>query len=270
MDTSMHQGTAHTDQGKPSVVNGIKEEGAPAPNKSTSPPDGKGPSNGAAIAGDYSSLESDVRALQAARMEDLPDELQHITAEILPLSLLLSRLAQFSHTKLEQLILDLASKPLPDPNANGHSKGNAAGGPNGSAVNGVNGNAKGISGVPSPALEDTSPESLEKKTMILNFIQDLHSRWVKALVITQWARNADDVGKLIDIRAHLAEKLELYHRTFWEMVKVKQELAFAKVPSPDLKTALEVLSTGAVHWMPDVRRDRPRKFCCCFYANVVI
>ncbi len=252
MDNSTHHGTAHTDQGKSAIVNGVKEEGAQPPAKQTSSPDGKGLSNGPAPTGDYGNVENDVRTLQAAREED---ELQHITTGILPLSLLISRLAQFSHTKIEQLIHDLAVKPLPDLTANGHAKGSAAGGPNGSAVNGVNGSAKGISGVPSPALqEDTSPESLEKKTMILHFIQDLHSRWVKALVITQWARNADDVGKLIDIRTHLAEKLDLYHRMFWEMVKVKQDLAFAKVPSPDLKTALEILSTGAVHWMPDVSR----------------
>lgn len=244
MDGSMHI-DAHTDKGKASIINGVKEESVPV--KPGDLPDGLGTNHGAAIVGDYSSLQ----ALQAAKTEDLPDELQHITTDIMPLSQLLSRLAQFSHAKLQQLILDLASKPLPELNSSG--KGNTmGGGVNGSLINGANGSAKsGVNG-PSPALEDTSPESLEKKTMILNFIQDLHSRWVKALVIAEWARNADDVSKLIDIRSHLVEKLELYTKAFWDMVNVKHEMSFAKVPSPDLKTALEVLSTGAVHWMPDV------------------
>ncbi|KAG7293114.1 mediator complex subunit [Staphylotrichum longicolle] len=243
MDSSMHI-DAHTDKGKASIINGVKEENVPV--KPEALPDGLGTNHEAAIVGDYSSLQ----ALQAAKTEDLPDELQHITTDIMPLSQLLSRLAQFSHAKLQQLILDLASKPLPE--LNGSGKGNSmGGGVNGSLINGANGGAKsGVNG-PSPALEDTSPESLEKKTMILNFIQDLHSRWVKALVIAEWARNADDVSKLIDIRSHLAEKLELYTKAFWDMVNVKHEMSFAKVPSPDLKTALEVLSTGAVHWMPD-------------------
>lgn len=246
MDNSMHTDT-HTDQGKASIINGIKEEGVPV--KLEGSPNSAGLKNGPAIAGDYSSLQT----LQAARMEDLPDELQHITTDILPLGQILSRLAQFSHAKLQQLILDLASKPLPELTANGNAKGNAVGGPNGSLINGANGTAsKGSVNAASPAVDDTSPESLEKKTMILNTIQDLHSRWVKTLVIAEWARNADDVSKLIDIRTHLAEKLELYTTTFWDMIRVKQEMAFAKVPSPDLKTALEVLSTGSVHWMPDV------------------
>jgi mediator of RNA polymerase II transcription subunit 14 len=244
MDNGVHNNsnTTHPDKTRASVANGVREERVPV---STEPPAGvKGADNGPTPVGDYSKLES---SLQGTRMEESVDELQHITDDVMPLSLLLTRLAQFSHMKLQELILDLASKPLPENALNGNAKG---------LINGINGNVNaGVNGVPklpSPALEDTSPESLNKKTMVLKFIQDLHSRWVKALVITEWARNADEVGKLIDLRTHLAAKLELYNRTFWNMVNLKHEMAFAKVPSPDLKTALEVLSTGAVHWMPDV------------------
>ncbi|SPQ18122.1 fdc50abf-2a68-46c5-8b87-1a0194e635ee [Thermothielavioides terrestris] len=169
------------------------------------------------------------------KVEGLPDELRHITTDILPLSLLLTRLAEYSHAKLQEIITELAAKPLPQALANGNVNGTANG-------NGI------LHNVP---IEDTSPESLDKKTMLLNFTKDLHSRWVKALVITEWSRNAEEVGKLIDIRTYLAEKLELYHKTFWNLVQVKREMLFARVPSPDLKTALEVLSNGAVHWMPD-------------------
>ncbi|EAQ93371.1 hypothetical protein CHGG_01606 [Chaetomium globosum CBS 148.51] len=244
MDNSVHNNsnTTHPDKSRASIVNGVREERV---SLSTEPPAGvKGGDNGPITVGDYNKLES---RLQGAGMEDSVDELQHITDDVMPLSLLLSRLAQFSHLKLQELILDLASKPLPENTLNGNAKGSMN-----SSINGnVNAGVNGVPKLPSPALEDTSPESLNKKTMILKFIQDLHSRWVKALVITEWARNADEVGKLIDLRTHLAAKLELYNRAFWNMVNLKHEMAFAKVPSPDLKTALEVLSTGAVHWMPD-------------------
>lgn len=245
MDNGVHNNsnTTHPDKTRASIANGVREERVPV---STEPPVGvKGADNGPTPVGDYSKLES---SLQGARMEESVDELQHITDDVMPLSLLLTRLAQFSHMKLQELILDLASKPLPENTLNGNAKGLMNNSINGNVNAGVNGAPK----LPSPALEDTSPESLNKKTMVLKFIQDLHSRWVKALVITEWARNADEVGKLIDLRTHLAAKLELYNRTFWNMVNLKHEMAFAKVPSPDLKTALEVLSTGAVHWMPDV------------------
>jgi mediator of RNA polymerase II transcription subunit 14 len=249
MDSGIHTNT-YSDKVQAPLVNGVKEE--PVSVKRERSPDSKGIDNGRAIAGDYSKVESSVQALQDAKMEELPDELQHITADVLPLSLILSRLAQFSHAKLQELILSLASKPLPEALSNGNVN------------SGINGNAKGSASAAGAMPEDTSPESLDKKTVVLNFIQDLHSRWVKALVITEWAKNADEVGKLIDLRSHLAEKLELYNRTFWELVAVKQEMVFAKVPSPDLKTALEVLSRGSVHWMPDVGLQLPEylQFVC--------
>jgi mediator of RNA polymerase II transcription subunit 14 len=184
-------------------------------------------------------LESGPQDPPASKTDQLPDEIHHITTDILPLSLLLTRLAEFSHSKLQDVIVELASKPLPQALANGN----------------VNGSVNGNGAIHNAVVEDTSPESLDKKTLLLNFIKDLHSRWVKALVITEWSRNADEVGKLIDIRTHLAEKLELYHKTFWGLVQVKREMLFARVPSPDFKTALEVLSHGVVHWMPEVGYD---------------
>ena len=162
------------------------------------------------------------------RMDDLPDELQHITTDILPLGLLLTRLAQWSHGKLLEEIDKLASKPIPH-----------------SALNG-NGNYN------PPGAEDSSAESLEKKAMLLKFLQELHGRWVKALVITDWSKKANQVGKLIDIRGHLLEKLHGFQQTLWDMVELKRELVWAKVPSPDLKSALQVLGSGEVSWMPDL------------------
>lgn len=242
MDHGMHSDTK-PDNDKAAGINHVKEENVLVKREGLS--DSKKVDNGPPpIAGDYSGLGRKLQGLQDAKEEDLPDELRHITDEIVPLGLLLSRLAQFSHSKLQELILSLAAKPLPELITNGNAHG--------AGSSGVNGNTKGTANAHGPATEDTSAESLDKKAMILNFIQDLHSRWVKALVIAQWSEKADDVGKLIDLRTHLFEKLELYNKAFWDMVNVKHQIAFAKVPSPDLKTALEVLSKGAVHWMPDV------------------
>ncbi|KAK5663347.1 hypothetical protein OQA88_3775 [Cercophora sp. LCS_1] len=161
-------------------------------------------------------------------MDDLPDEIQRITADILPLGLILSRLAQFSHSTLMDQIDKLASKPLPQNMANGGASYQFTG------------------------AEDTSQESLDKKVFLLKTLQDLHTRWVKALVITEWSKKAEKVSRLIDIRAHLATKLGQFEQVFWDLITVKRELQWAKVPSPDLKTALEVLSTGEVSWMPDL------------------
>ncbi|KAL1872299.1 hypothetical protein VTK73DRAFT_1648 [Phialemonium thermophilum] len=172
-------------------------------------------------------------APELSRMNDLPDEIQHITAGIIPLSLLLTRLAQISHNQLQELVAELATRPIAPNQANGAAD------------------------YRSTTAEDTSPDSLEKKRMLLNFIQDLHTKWVKALVITEWSRKAHLVGKLIDLKAHIEKQLYQYTAALWEIANVKRDLVFARLPSPDLKTALSVLSSGEVSWMPELGYIEP-------------
>ncbi|KAK4165808.1 mediator of RNA polymerase II transcription subunit 14 [Cladorrhinum sp. PSN259] len=186
--------------------------------------------NGVGVGAGHAEKGKGVAEPQTIKMEleDVPDELEHITTDIIPINMFLTRLAQFSHSTLQDQILALASKPLPQNLPNGSANYQSA------------------------ATEDTSPESLEKKTMLLNFLQSLHTKWVKALVIIEWSKRAEDVGKLIDVRTHLAQKLELYTSSFWALMQLNQELLWAKVPSPDLKTALEVLTNAEVSWMPEL------------------
>jgi mediator of RNA polymerase II transcription subunit 14 len=208
-----------------------------------SPDKGKGLLANMASGGDGSAMDVDsgpqggpVGALPAGHyssMDDLPDEIQHITADIQSLGFVISRLAQFSHGQLQEQILSLASKPLPQAITNGNANYQATG------------------------AEDTSAESIEKKLSLLKFIQGLHTRWVKALVITEWSKKAGEVSRLIDIRSHLAKKVEEINQVFFDLVNTKRDLHWAKVPSPDLKTALEVLSSGEVTWMPEFGYLKP-------------
>ncbi|KAA8574003.1 hypothetical protein EYC84_005540 [Monilinia fructicola] len=73
--------------------------------------------------------------------------------------------------------------------------------------------------------DDASNDNVDKKVSLLNFIQGQHSTWVKQLVVLEWSRKADEM---------------------------KRNLLNAGVPNPDLKTAVEVLSTGKANWMPDL------------------
>lgn len=172
--------------------------------------------------------------LDSLRMDDLPDEIQHITADSMPLGLLLSRLAQISHNNLQELIAELANRPVAqNPTANGAPDYRVT------------------------TAEDTSPESLEKKRLLLEFIQHLHTRWVKALVITEWSRKAETVGRLIDLKIHIQRELAHYMQQFDALADVKKQLVWAGLPSPDLKTALEVLSSGEASWMPELGYIEP-------------
>jgi len=233
METPIHNGI-RTNHDRDSWINGVNGGSV---KREISPDKGKGILADMANGGNASIMDVDsepqggpVGALTTAHyssMDELPDEIQHITADILPLSLILARLAQYSYKEFQDHILNLAAKPSPQTTANGNAS------------------------YQSTALEDASQESLEKKVALLKFTQDLHTRWVKALVIAEWSKKADKVSKLIDIRTHLAIKLEEFNQVFFDLVNTKRQLHWAKVPSPDLKTALEVLSSGEVSWMPE-------------------
>ncbi|CAD6453655.1 fcbe58fe-4f70-479d-8ada-daff5b887913 [Sclerotinia trifoliorum] len=161
------------------------------------------------------------------RIHDLPPEVEHITFNFLSLTELLNRLAQSTHNELRQEITKLANMPTPQ-----------------SAINGS----------PSHITkeDDTSNDNVNKKVSLLDFAQTQHSRWVKQLVLLDWSRKADQVSKIIDLNVHLIHKRGLYNLILAHVGDVKKKLCDIDSPSPDLKTAVEVLSTGKANWMPDL------------------
>ncbi|KAI1106659.1 MED14-domain-containing protein [Jackrogersella minutella] len=163
----------------------------------------------------------------SSRMNDLPDEIRHITQGFIPLGVLLSRLAQKTHNQLVDEIAALAKMPAPAPTVNGNSAHLSA------------------------AIDDTSVENLNKKSRLLNFVQERHAEWVKAAVIARWSRNAQNVSKLIDLMDLFRTQQQKYYNTTDLLAATRISLAHARLPNPDLRTALHVLSTGTAPWMPD-------------------
>lgn len=161
---------------------------------------------------------------QDSKIKDLPPEIAHITQNFIPLPFILHRLAQKSHNDLQTKIEELAKIPI-------HG-----------AVNGA-----------TAVAEDNSEENQNKKANLLHFIQDMHGKWVKALVISEWSRKAEQVSKLIDLNVHINEQVGKYDQGLDFMGRIKRDLYGARLPDPDIKTALQILSTGQAPWMPEVR-----------------
>ncbi|QSZ33899.1 hypothetical protein DSL72_005473 [Monilinia vaccinii-corymbosi] len=161
------------------------------------------------------------------RIHDLPPEVEHITAGFVSLTELLNRQAQSTHNELRTAITDLANMPIPQ-----------------SAI------SESSSHITKE--DDTSNDNVDKKVNLLTFIQAQHSAWVKQLVVLEWSRKADEVSRIIDLNFHLMNKRELYHNIVGTIFQMKRNLLNAGVPNPDLKTAVEVLSTGKANWMPDL------------------
>lgn len=236
MESSGHNGT-RTDHDRDSSMNGVngangtpQDSGFPKEKASAATAtDG----SAKAINGNDESRSQETNQNGEAervisRMNDLPDEIVHITQGFVPLSLLLTRLAQTSHNALQDKVAEMAKMPLPAAAANGSSSYSSSG------------------------PDDSSADNLRKKGALTNFAQEWHGKWLKALVIAEWSRKAHLVSKLIDLKFHIDQQRILYDAALDEMVNVKRDLTFARMPSPDLKTALQVLSTGNAPWMPDV------------------
>jgi len=163
-----------------------------------------------------------------AQMNQLPPEIEHIVFGCVSLSKILERLSVQTYSQLSQKIQELAQMPLPTPKPY------------------VNGNA--VQGVE----DDKDVANILKKQRLLQFAEAKHAEWVKALVIANWSRRAHEVGKLIDLQVYLRQQKMLYLGAVDDMSWLKRDLTQARLRSPDLKTAVAVLSTGKASWMPDL------------------
>lgn len=161
--------------------------------------------------------------------EQLPPEIDQITEGFESLPNLLTRLAQVTHNQMSGKILELAGMNIQQSPDSSNST---------SFIN---------------APDDNSAENIKKKVNLLKFTEGIHSNWTKALVITQWSRISEEVSRVIDLKAHLDEQRFFYDIAVHELSEVKRSLVHARLPNPDLRTAVEVLSTGKASWMPDVR-----------------
>jgi len=163
----------------------------------------------------------------------LPPEIEHITFGYLPLSKLITRLVQESFNDLSQVVNDMSAMQI--------SQQPQQSNPN-HLQNHVNGNIAGAS----------SQANVQKKLRLLHFAQDRRAQFIKLLVLSQWSRQAADVSKAIDLKVWLDRQKGLYDDAGGWMGELKRNLGPAKMPNPDLKTSLEVLSTGKASWLPDV------------------
>ncbi|KAI9720601.1 MAG: hypothetical protein M1812_002781 [Candelaria pacifica] len=164
---------------------------------------------------------------------ELPPEILHITAGYQPLSRLIVRLTQDTFRDLTEVIGTMAEMPMPQqiPQANSSHINNHV------SINGVNGRAS---------------TSTAKRQLLLDFGQDRRAQYIKLLVLSQWSQKAADVSKVIDLKVWLDGQKSLYNDAGGWLGQMKRNLAPARVPNPDLKTSLEILTTASASWLPDL------------------
>ena len=161
----------------------------------------------------------------------LPPEIEHITYGYISFSSLISRLAQDAFNGLTDLINDMSGREPVQSDSRPSRPGSQS-----------NGNSDG----------DPLDSNAQKKLRMLEFVEQRRTQFIKALVLSQWSRQAEQVGKCIDLKVWLDTQRRTYNDAVGWVGELKRVVEHSKMPNPDLKTALEALSLGKASWLPDV------------------
>ena len=165
-------------------------------------------------------------------IDQLPPEVAHWTMGYISMSGLLERLVQETFNGVVDVINDMAEVTIPQSLTNGSG-------------NYVNNRVGG------PQAGDTSQANIQKKARMFDFANSRRAQFIKVLVLSRWARQAESLSRAIDLRIWLSQKQEDYNSAVYWMGELKRKLAAVKEPKPDIDTALEVLSLGRASWLPD-------------------
>ncbi|KAK9473042.1 mediator complex subunit MED14-domain-containing protein [Dipodascopsis tothii] len=90
-----------------------------------------------------------------------------------------------------------------------------------------------------PAANDST-----RKRKFLGFLVHTRQQFIKLLVLTQWARSASEVSRVIDVVSWLGGQKNCFVNVIWALQSVKHGLSSARLPNPDIGTALEVFTRG--------------------------
>lgn len=94
------------------------------------------------------------------------------------------------------------------------------------------------------SLQSSGQSDGEKKLRIIDHMQETRKQFIKVLVLVTWAKNASAVSEVIDLKAYLDSRQDVFHKVVWNLYEVRRKMSYARVPNPDLDTAVQVLSTG--------------------------
>ncbi|KAF2011795.1 MED14-domain-containing protein [Aaosphaeria arxii CBS 175.79] len=189
-----------------------------------------GPST-AVMNGTSSSKSLDSALSGPNELDGLPPELVHITSEHYhPLSRLLERISLECFNDLQAVLGTMADMQTSQQS-------------NGPTLNGQAGHVNG-------ALEN-SEINKQKKMLLIQFAQTNRAKFIKLLVLTQWGKkSSQDLTKLIDLFAWGKEQEMHMDMVDKQIEQFKIALSQARQYNPDIRTALQILSTGKAEWIP--------------------
>ncbi|BFZ58331.1 mediator complex subunit [Savitreella phatthalungensis] len=91
----------------------------------------------------------------------------------------------------------------------------------------------------------------KRKRRLVEYVANYRAEFAKLIVLAHWARRVAEVRTAIDVRAWLQGQKNCFDNLYAVLrFDILNQMQFAKIPSADLKTALDVLTTGT---LPELR-----------------
>ncbi|KAK4942893.1 mediator complex subunit [Elasticomyces elasticus] len=161
-------------------------------------------------------------------LERAPQDILHLIPKdnYLPIAALISRASQSCWNGLTRMVEQLAAIHVPEQSLDQ------------------------TKALPNSLPNNQTKANLDKKDRLLRFANDQKVDFIKLLVLLEWSRNVEEVGKTISINFWLMGRRQAYWNTISSLALLKQESAGFQVPNPDLEVAAEVLSKGKVANFP--------------------
>lgn len=206
------------------LVNGERTPRTPAANGAT-------PATPSGMNGAVAAIAGPV--LPVNRMEELPPEIAGVGPESYrSLSTLITRTAQETFNDMTGVLQQMADIPLNQR-------------PNGALPNGLSHHVE--------VQAENAEVNKKKKLLLMQFGQTNRAKFIKLLVISNWAKKfAGPIAKLIDVYAWLGKEAANVDYIDTQLDIIRQWTIDLGERNPDMKTALEILSTGKADWIPDV------------------
>ncbi|KAI9308076.1 mediator complex subunit MED14-domain-containing protein [Cunninghamella echinulata] len=106
-------------------------------------------------------------------------------------------------------------------------------------------------------LTDTLPSmsDIERRRRILLYTTSTRSQFLKLTALVKWAENADNIQMCQNIMAFLANQNQVFQETVNYLHKNHVDLPRARVREFDIKTAIDILTTGTYQRMPTKFQD---------------
>ncbi|ORX51007.1 MED14-domain-containing protein [Piromyces finnis] len=95
----------------------------------------------------------------------------------------------------------------------------------------------------------------QKKIEIFKFVQSLNQSAIKLLVLIRWAKKSRDVLKCKNICDFLEVQNSYFRGAADALHMVHQEMNAARIPSFDIPTAVDVLTTGTYSRLPTIIKE---------------